>query len=274
MLFALQALLVSSLLSAVSANFKLSIGGSTFNAGSDSLKVSWEDDDVTPSIDGYDKATFLLCTYGASRNAFSCDITLGSEVDISDATEQEFELSDIKASGGSGSYVLQMTAIKSAPVYVINYSGWIQITGMTGGGTANTGTTPGKQVVGDTSGQNSALGTLTSGTIPSEYQNLASNWMTPYTYQFGQTRYAPFQSTPNTSVTAPLTFTRRYPTSAYSAFTTYLFTALPVTTVTPSPSVTITLQPNYAETIPVKYSGRAASKVTASAVWRQRRWVD
>lgn len=270
-MFALIALLLC-LLSPALANFKLFLSKDTYSASSsESLTVEWVDDGFDPDTGQFVAASFLLCTHNAT--GFTCPITLGKNIPLNvDQTSQSFPLNKIRDEYGSGMFVVQMVALKNVVAYVINYSEYATITGMTGSGIANQGPVP----YGDVSGFGSTESlTWSSYSVPPSIAALPSDSV-PYTWQLGPTRMAPMQPTPGTKVTVPLSATRRNPTSSYSVYKTYLKTQLPFTTLTPSPSKDASQYPNFAETVPVSLSGRIPQKVTPTPMdkRKRRRWSD
>lgn len=67
----------------------------------------------------------------------------------------------------------------------------------------------------------------------------AGSYTIPYTMQTGATRYAPMQRVPSSKITMK-TASAQFPTSAYTAYTTYAPTPTAVMTVTQSGTFTAT----------------------------------
>lgn len=253
------------------ANFLDTVDKTSYSA-SDQITVSWEDNGVAPNINKFDTATFKLCT--VVSGVFGCDVTLGEDISISGITSKTFDLSDVSSQGPPGAYLVQVTGVSSDGSYAVTYGQtWFKVTGFTGAGIAVAGAVPAPEYkeVGQTTSW-----TYSMGPLPASLSTIVSSWQIPYTFQSGPERWAPFQLTPGTKVTAPMTLTRRFPTSAYSTFTTIINTLMPYTTHTPDASTSATLFYNYAPTMTVAYTGVSPSKVTASksSSGKRRRWMD
>lgn len=235
------------------------------------MTVSWQDDDQTPPIKSFTKGTFKMCAI--ISGVFDCPVTLGKSISISGVSSETFTLSDVSTQGPSGSYILQLTGVAPDGSYVVTYSlNWFRVTGFTGTGLALAGSTPNNQY---SVASSQVSWTYSMGPLPASLSYVVSSWQIPYTFQSGPERWAPFQMTPGSTVTKPMTLTRRFPTSYYSTYTTIINTLMPYTTHTPGASTSPTLFFNYAPTATVGYSGVKPSKITATLkANKRRRWMD
>ncbi|SCV00931.1 LAMI_0G08218g1_1 [Lachancea mirantina] len=223
-------------ISAPSSGAVFSASGSTV-----SVQVKWTDDGNTPTLPKVQKYSILLCSgTNASPKCYS-NTPLAYEEKASDfgsGSQYSFTASIDSSSYGNGQYFLQVVAIAEDFGYTIHYSPRFQLAGMAGASsiTYSTNTQPNAQT-------SVTTGEGQGGTIDSR------SFTVPYTEQTGVSRFAPVQTQPAASVTAT-TWTRRFPTSAVTYFSTYAKNANIKTTITPGWTYVITSDVNYASPAP------------------------
>ncbi|SCW03154.1 LAFE_0G04148g1_1 [Lachancea fermentati] len=227
-----------------------SAGGTYEPSGSTvSIDVKWADDNSTPKLSDIDSYTFLLC-YGSNANIKCLDSTTDTveastvSADSDDKYTHAFSFSSSLA--GNGQYFIQINAISKKLGYTLHYTPRFTLKSMSGTSTQtySTNTQPPAQTD-ITSGGNTNVATTTVDTSVS--------FTVPYTLQTGLTRYAPMQMQPGTTVTAT-TWTRRFPTSAVTYYSTFRNSLNQVSTVTPGWSYILSSAVNYASPAPFPVS--------------------
>ncbi|SCU96066.1 LAFA_0G04060g1_1 [Lachancea sp. 'fantastica'] len=239
--------LLAFLVSFAAADIALSKPGSgqTFTAsgGKVSIPVEFSDNGKQPVMKLFQYYIFSLC-YGGNDANFKC--IKGNKVEPNDLSK-DGDLYSATATFDStaaenGQYFLQIYGYISGDgdntFQSIQYSGRFILKSMQGtvGTTLTTTSQPANQVAYQTGTDHATGDTSASFTIP-------------YTQQTGSTRYAPMQMQPSGSVTAT-TWTRRFPTSAVTMYSTFNPSMQQASTITPGWSYTITSAVNWASPKP------------------------
>lgn len=272
-----------ALCSLVYAQFNVYADRTSYSA-SDNLLIKWAPASNTViDLTSLTLGEVLLCTCN-STELYHCT-TIATKLDISAQNALSMPISSLASDFPSGTYMIQFVSINphNKGMYAIAYSrGWFTLSGMTGGGVAQKGcNVPTNNDVNVPGTATSSTVTWSVYTVPSSLSIYltTSQWLMPFEWQIGGSRYAPPQSIPGTKVTQTVTPTRRFPESSWTAYQSFLFTQLPLTTATPV-LTTATQYYNYATTIATTPSGRAMSRAlpsvygkTASAD-RKRRWAQ
>lgn len=221
----------------------LPIGGRTFEAsgGSVPITIGWIDDQSFPDLAKNVKSYTITLVSGPNSKIESI-ATLAAGISPDDVTLDgiiyKYTLSIPADVAASGVFFIQVFTTGSFG-YTIHYSDRFTITGLTGTLTptsAGTITTP------PAAQYSIHTGTSTVATINS------ASFSIPYYDQSGVSKFAPMQTQPHGSVTNPTaTWTRRFPTSAVTYFTTAVAGSKNTvkTTVTPGWSYEITSDINY-----------------------------
>lgn len=207
--------------------------GKTFSgtSGVATVDVEWIDDGSDPSLSKFDTYTFKLCT-GPNTN-IKCFATLAEE-SKADITDKSYTAAIQAAACADGLFYIQVTAV-TGDGYTIHYTNRFTLEGMTGAQQASgKGASP--DAVNSATGD---AGATTALTINSKSFSIT------YTLQTGKTRFAPMQMQPGSKVTAT-TWSRRFPTSAVTYYTTKLKTPVVLSTITPGWSYTVESLINYA----------------------------
>lgn len=256
---------ISSLLLAVVADFSFSSpdeGDSFSGSGGQALvQIKWTDD----SDDGDDfslanvkTVTISLCSGPASSP--SCFLTVQKPQKLSGTS---FTATIQNDAAPDGNYFFQFYAVFAAGTS-IHYTSRFKLTSMSG----PVGTLKGVTATGDSPDPQTSA---ESASIDSASFSIA------YTAQTGKTRYAPMQTQPGSKVTMSA-WSRRFPTSSYT----------PYSTLQPSPNVHSTITPGWDYT-PASLTNTAApaayptsfyaassrvSKATLSSAAKKKRWLD
>lgn len=220
----------------------------TASGSSVSITVQWNEDDVTPLLKNVLNYNILLC-YG-TNDKFTCPETTTNTVkpsDLASGTEGSYSYAaKFDASAvGNGQYFIQIFAqfSKDAKQYTIHYTPRFTLSSMSGTLTPSVTTTsqPATQVM-------YATGTTTTTDDGFDVSSLST---VPYTQQTYRTRFAPMQMQPGSTITAT-TWTRRFPTSAVTYYSTLRnWKSLEqLSTITPGWSYTISSDFNYATPMP------------------------
>lgn len=166
-----------------------------------------------------------------------------------------------------GYYYFQVVATYPQQGYSIHYSERFQLKGMSGPTSIKAtakGDSPGPQI--SVAGVDGAAGAVNS-----------KSFSITYTLQTGRTRYAPMQMQPGSTITHT-TWSRRYPTSAVTIYSTKHKSPVVYSTITPGWSYSRKSFTNLATAQPFESSHYAASKkvqlATLSAGERRKRWID
>jgi hypothetical protein len=243
--------------------------GGSFKAadGEIAIPIAWQDDGQNPTDDNISTYTFVVCT--GPNNAIYClektpaikasDLSVSAYTPIFDA--------DI---GADGLYYIQIYAQLKSGGDMIRYTNRVLLTGMTGSMAA---TGSGAPPYGETKDDAS--------------EDTSASFSLPYTAQTGKTRFAPMQLQPGSTVTAT-TWSRRFPSSAVTYYSTFRPSPDVLSTVTPGWSYTMSSLVNYATPAPFpsEVSWYPASKKLVAATLdsklaqdskrrlKKRRWID
>ncbi|KAI5952434.1 KRE9 [Candida jiufengensis] len=234
-------------------------------SGSASVQVQWKDDgssDDALSLDNVEFYTLTLCT-GLSGTIQPTKLVL---------KEQQFPsktatLSVPQTDYANGYYFVQIyTSFKNGAT-TIQYTPRFRLTGMSGTAGTYIVTVTGDSPQGQTSGYDPATNT-----------DFSSSFTVPYTLQTGKTRFAPMQMQPGSTVTAT-TWTRRFPTSAVTYYTTKQKSPVVMSTITPGWSYTASSEVNWASVAPYPTNWYAASErkvshASITATKKKKRWLD
>ncbi|SCU87452.1 LADA_0E04082g1_1 [Lachancea dasiensis] len=214
------------------------------SGGTLSIPVKWNDDGKAPTLSKIEYYVFNLC-YGNNDN-IDCVEQSGdnNKVESSDLKKgddgyySETATFDSSAAG-NGQYFLQVYGfikdLGGGTIYQsIHYSPRFTLKSMKGtiSPSVTTNTQPTAQV---------AYQTATA----AQTGDTSKSFTVPYTKQTGSFRYAPMQTQPSGSVTAT-SWTRRFPTSAVTFYSTYQTSVQQASTITPGWSYTITSEVNWA----------------------------
>lgn len=210
--------------------------GDTYTAsdGEISIPISWQFDDDSPAQSEIVSYSFLLCTgpnnpiHGLQQLASinSTEITTNGFMAQFDA--------DIAA---SGSFYVQVFCELQNGGYIIRYTNRVNLKGMTGTyAPSGSGSSPSGEY---SSGENAAEAASAS----------SASFSLTYTAQTGKTRYAPMQMQPGSTVTVT-TWSRRFPTSAVTFYSTAQPSPVVRSTITPGWSYTMSSFVNYATPAP------------------------
>lgn len=210
--------------------------------GSVTVPLRWIDDSNYPPLDKIKYYTFSLCygpnsdisnVYTIGKQVLSSDIT----VTTSDGGKVYSYDSVIPASiVGNGQFYIQVYAVVEGEGDTIHYSPRFTLAGMSG---VNTYTYT-------YSVQPPAITEINTGGAGNADTSINSaSFSIPYTLQTGKTRYAPMQMQPGSTVTAT-TWTRRFPTSKVTFYSTFRKSLDQVSTITPGRSYVMTSDINAA----------------------------
>ncbi|CAI5758859.1 unnamed protein product [Candida verbasci] len=244
------------------------------SSGKASFQVSWKDDsdsDDQKSISNVQTYTISLCT-GENSQIQCWPTPLVDKRQIS-GSEPSVDIELDQSDYPNGYYYIQIYSEFSGSAYTIHYSQRFRLTDMSGSNVVNkqtttatfsmsvTGAQPGDQAVG-----------FASASVDS------ASFTVPYTLQTGRTRYAPMQMQPGSKVTAT-TWTRKFPTSSVSYYSTKMKSPNIQSTITPGWSYTAESAVNYATIAPYPTNWYAASErvsqaTISGATKRKRRWLD
>lgn len=205
------------------------------------IKLSWADNSAYPKLDKITYYTFTL-NYGSNQQIKSGG-TLAEEIKPSQLTDADglssYTLKFKDSLVANGQYFIQVYAYVQGEGYTIHYTPRFMLKGMSGsvGGTVTESVQPVPQTQINTGGQ--------------EANTINTAWFTiPYTKQTGVSRFAPMQMQPGTKVTAT-TWSRKYPTSAVTFYSTARKSLQQLTTITPGWSYPVTSDFNYATPAPL-----------------------
>ncbi|CAL1209977.1 unnamed protein product [Candida parapsilosis] len=217
------------------------------SSGKARIKVNWKDTDSDSdfSVENIKLYTLSLCTNGSPIQCL--DPTIKGEKYTSNTATVSVEQNDDGSTG-------------------IVYTPRFRLTDMEG----PTGTLV-VTVTGDSpEGQTSAS--------ESTGADISKSFTVPYTLQTGSTRYAPMQMQPGSTVTAT-TWTRKFPTSAVTYYSTRHTKPVVHSTITPGWSYTASSEVNWATVAPYPTnwyaaSGRKLSKASITATKKRKRWIE
>lgn len=232
------------------------------SSGKARIKVNWKDTDSDSdfSVENIKLYTLSLCTNGSPIQCL--DPTIKGEKYTSNTATVSVEQNDVP----SGYYFIQIyTEFKDGSTGIV-YTPRFRLTDMEG----PTGTLV-VTVTGDSpEGQTSAS--------ESTGADISKSFTVPYTLQTGSTRYAPMQMQPGSTVTAT-TWTRKFPTSAVTYYSTRHTKPVVHSTITPGWSYTASSEVNWATVAPYPTNWYAASerklsKASITATKKRKRWIE
>lgn len=263
--------LLSVLISAVAVmgdmEFTAPTEGKTYTAsgGKVSVEIKWDDDGSDLNFKDIEKYIVSLCT-GPNN-----DIECTSLEEVTDLTKKTYTASIDASSFPNGYYYFQMYNTYSLGVSIL-YTDRFQLKGMTGG-SKTFGSTMSLSVALTATGD--APAAMTEG---GDTSIDSASFSVTYTKQTGKTRYAPMQTQPGSSI-SHTSMTRRFPTSSYSAYSTYKKSPNVMTTLTPGWSYTPASKMNYATIAPYPNtaypaSQRITAKASLTSAAKKRRWLD
>ncbi|KAG7890466.1 hypothetical protein KL925_004423 [Ogataea polymorpha] len=239
--------------------------GDTFTVDGSTVKfnVTFKDDGESPNIK--DALSFTLLLMTGPNDDIEQRASLASSITLSDLDDNTYQASVEASVGADGYYYVQIYADYGSQSYTIHYTDRFKLEGMTGTlKTSGTGDPPEAQQI-------------------SVQQSINSAWFTiPYTKQTGKTRYAPMQTQPGSKVTAT-TWSRRFPASSVTYYSTISGTPVVYSTITAGWSYTMSSLTNYATPAPFpsEVGWYAPSKRLQSATldssyrkMKKRRWDD
>lgn len=232
-----------------------------FSDSTAKLEITWKSDD-DDGLALSDATTFVLSLCTGPDSSIVCPVTLSDSVD---ATDKKYTATLDEDEVPSGWWYVQFyIEFEDADASIITYSDRFKISGSD----ATTGTLK-VTATGDPPSGLTNSGTATA--IDS------ASFSVTYTKQTGKTKYAPMQTQPGTTITHT-TWSRRFPTSAYTPYSTLSKSPNAVTTNTPGWDYTVKSATNTAKTAAYPSSFYAASsrvsKATLSTAAKRRRWLD
>jgi hypothetical protein len=237
--------------------------GQKFTAlgGKVSVPIKWKDsgdDDDQLSLANAKSYTILLCT--GPNNDIQClqDDELVSNQAISSKSYTASIPADLVP---SGYFYFQIHTFFTDGSSTLNYSPRVQLQSMTGATSTFIATVDGSSPDGSTS--------LVGNSINS------ASFTIPYTLQTGKSKFAPMQTQPGSVVTAT-TWTRKYPASAVTYFSTKADSPFCVSTITPGWDYTPESAVNWATPAPFPTEFYPASDRVSSASLtgtKKKRWI-
>ena len=260
--------LLSSLLAPVFADVEITSPeeGDKFSgsSGKATIIVKWDDNsdsDSDMSLDNVKSYTLSLCTNGSPIQCL--DPTIKQKEITSNTATVSVEQNDVP----SGYYFIQVYTLFTNGGSTINYTPRFRLTDMEGTSGTLVVTVTGDQPGGQTSGFGQTTGS-----------DISKSFTVPYTLQTGRTRYAPMQMQPGSTVTAT-TWTRKFPTSAVTYYSTKHTKPVVHSTITPGWSYTASSEVNWATVAPYPTnwyaaSGRKLSKASITATKKRKRWIE
>lgn len=191
----------------------------TVSGSTVSVQVSWLDSGTSPNIQNVESYSFLLCT--GSNSGIVAVTKLAEQQTLASNT---YTASIPASAGASGVYFIQIYAVYPGG-HTIHYSNRFQLSGMTG-----TTQTSGSLLDAPPSAE-VAVNTGTTTDITAT-MDVSASFSVTYTSQTGVYRFAPMQQQPGSTVTAT-TWTRQFPASAVTYFTSILSSPSFQSTITP-----------------------------------------
>lgn len=226
------------------------------SGGTANVEIQWDIDNLYLA-EKVTNFTVLLCT--GQDEAIDCQ-----EKPLISGSSLKADLKTVKLSSdkvANGEYFFQFYIQYPGGVALIAYSYRFKLTGMTG---ANSFTAP-----------ISATGPPPS--FAFSYPVDSSLHSVPYTKQTGVVRYAPMQSQPGSKVTHS-TWSRRFPTSSVSYYSTYRSRPNVLTTTTIPWTYSRTSAANWASTAayPTEFypASSRVTKASLSTAAKKKRWLD
>ena len=205
------------------------------SSGKVTVPISWIESNAVPKLSNIKSYTFTLCS-GPNSDIFAVH-KLADGISSSDITDFSYEVDIDSSYGKDGQYYVQVYA-EIDKGYTIHYTNRFTLKGMTGSYTPSVGA-----ITDPPSGQTSIAGTGQTGIASIDSRSFSVS----YTMQTGLTRYAPMQLQPGSTVTKDKSqWSRRYPTSAVTYYTSLRPSPSQVSTITPGWSYTMSSLVNYA----------------------------
>jgi hypothetical protein len=243
----------------------------TANGNDVVIPVTWQDDGTDPKDDQISSYVFTLCT---GPNTAIHALQQIAKIESSDMSVPAYNAIFDSSLATDGLFYIQVYCQLSNGGYLIRYTNRFQLAGMTGSYQASgSGVAP----TGETHDQQDAEAAA---------QKISASFSVPYTEQTGSTRYAPMQMQPDSTITATA-WSRRFPSSAVTYYSTFHSSPNVLSTVTPGWSYTMNSFFNYATPAPfpseVGWYPASAKLVSASLdpnlgnskrKLKKRRWVD
>jgi hypothetical protein len=215
---------------AAGITFSSPAAGATVPAGT--VTITWADDSTSPSISELSTYTLQLIVGGNDATTQLPLTTLANNGEFSSGNTISATISAGLAGNTKNGFFLKMTAVVSSGGTAVYYSDRFTMSGMTG----TTATTYANAVPDSaTSVPSSTVSTAAAATGAAATGDL---FTIPYYLQTGLIKYAPMQPIPPTAITAT-SYSRLYPTSAYTIATTAM--ALPSITLTVTQSQTFSV---------------------------------
>lgn len=209
------------------------------SGGTVSIDLKWQDNGAIPQVDQVIYFTFTLMT--GPNDHIQAVKPLAESIPLSAITKTEdtysYTLKFPSASVGNGQYYIQIFSQLQGG-HTNNYSPRFQLTSM--GGTSSATFSDSTQPPGETDVAGTGTTTATVDT---------RSFTLYYTQQTGISRFAPMQMQPGSKITAT-TWTRKFPASAVTYYSTYRSTLAQETTITPGWSYTLSSGINYATPAP------------------------
>lgn len=263
--------LISMLISAVAVlgdmKFTAPKAGKEFSAsgGEVSVEVKWKDDGSDLEFKDIQKYIVSLCT--GSNNNIEC-VSLGT---VSSAKKKSYTASIDASAFPNGWYYFQFYNTYKKDSISILYTDRFRLKGMDGD-KKKFGT---KILSVSLTATGEAPAAVTQG---GDNEVDSSMFSVTYTKQTGKTKYAPMQTQPGKKITHK-SISRRYPTSSYTAYSTYKKSPDVKTTFTPGWDYTPASKHNGATVAPFPNtaypaSERIASKASLTSAAKKKRWFD
>jgi hypothetical protein len=208
----------------------------TVSGGSVTIDLTWIESNATPKLTAITSYSFTLCT-GPNSEIYGFDSSL-KKISASDISGYSYSFQVPSTLGADGVYYVQIYAT-SSDGYTIHYSNRFTLSGMTGS----------TEPSGDDTSPPSAQTSLSDGATTLPASELSKSFALAYSEQTGLTRYAPMQTQPGTTVTAT-TWSRRYPASAVTYYTSLSSSLAQLSTITPGWSYTLSSAVNWASAAP------------------------
>ncbi|GME83367.1 unnamed protein product [Ambrosiozyma monospora] len=228
----------------------------------DKITIKWSDDGDSPDLDSVSQYNIVLCTGSNS------DIeALGNPVQVSKG-ETSYDFTVDPTVAADGSFYFQIYATLSDGGSTIHYSPRFTLSDMTGSKEPSGSGDPPEAEVNDNGGTTAS--------------DISASFTVPYTAQTGKTRYAPMQTQPGSTVTAT-TWTRKFPASSVTYYTSNSPSPVVHSTVTPGWSYTMSSVINYATPAPFPSSlgwYPASQRLVSASLdsshkrMKKRRWDD
>ncbi|GMM33102.1 hypothetical protein DASC09_004270 [Saccharomycopsis crataegensis] len=239
----------------------------TVSGSTVSVDITWIDDGTSPSVSDVVSYTFVLCT-GPSSEITAVQTIAESQT----ITSNSYTASIPASAGADGVYYIQIYAVYSNG-HTIHYTRRFTLSGMTG-------TTEPSGAITDSVPSAQADITTSTSTAVTATMDVSASFSVIYTLQTGIYRFAPMQMQPGSTVTAS-TWSRKFPTSAVTYYTSPSSAAYQESTLTPGWSYTKVSIINHASALGSATGGYAASKkvktpyISATATTsKQKRFLD